>query len=127
MIPAEQTVRSLLALKLIRKERKNHVIDLVFDEGIALFAGLNVVPKRSCLAAYSSRVGHQTNSIIMGWKSAPRAASRMLDRQLFKSSEDEEMKTIGMLCGWPGGSMAVLEKRSRRHSLAARTDYQGVF
>jgi hypothetical protein len=53
MIPAEQAIRTLLAMKLIGKERKSHVMDLVFDEGIALFAGLNVVPKRSYLAAYS--------------------------------------------------------------------------
>lgn len=66
MIPAEQAVRSLLALKLIGKERKSHVMDLVFDEGIAIFAGLNVVPKRSYLAAYSSRVAHETNLELMG-------------------------------------------------------------
>ena len=66
MIPAEQAVRSLLALKLIGKERKSHVMDLVFDEGIAVFAGLNVVPKRSYLAAYSSRVAHETNLELMG-------------------------------------------------------------
>ena len=59
MIPAEQAVRSLLALKLLGKERKSHVLDLVCDPGIALFAGLNVVPKRSHLAAYSSRVDHR--------------------------------------------------------------------
>ena len=56
MIPAEQAVRTLLALKLVGKERKSHVMDLVADEGIALFAGLNVVPKRSYLADYSSSV-----------------------------------------------------------------------
>jgi hypothetical protein len=56
MIPAEQALRSLLALKLVGKERKSHVMDLVCDPGIALFAGLNVVPKRSYLASYSSRV-----------------------------------------------------------------------
>lgn len=66
MIPAEQAVRSLLALKLLGKERKSHVMDLVFDEGIAIFAGLNVVPKRSYLAAYSSRVAHETNMRLMG-------------------------------------------------------------
>jgi hypothetical protein len=59
MIPAVQAVRSLLALKLLGKERKSHVMDLVCDEGIALFAGLNVVPKRSYLAAYSSRIDHR--------------------------------------------------------------------
>src|SRR5664279_40812 len=59
MIPAAQAVRSLLALKLIGAERKSHVMDLVTDRAIALFAGLNVVPKRSYLAAYSSRIDHK--------------------------------------------------------------------
>ena len=66
MIPAEQAVRTLLAMKLAGKERKSHVMDLVFDEGVALFAGLNVVPKRSYLAGYSSRVDHRTNLELMG-------------------------------------------------------------
>ena len=65
IIPAESAVRSLLALKLLGKERKSHVMDLVFDEAIALFAGLNVVPKRSYLAAYSSRVDHRANLRVM--------------------------------------------------------------
>ena len=59
MIPAEQALRSLLALKLICKERKSHVMNLVFDQGLALFAGLNVIPKRAYLAAYSSRIGER--------------------------------------------------------------------
>jgi hypothetical protein len=59
MIPAAQAVRSLLALKLIGTERKSHVMDLVADRAIALFAGINVVPKRSYLAAYSSRIDHR--------------------------------------------------------------------
>jgi hypothetical protein len=59
MIPAEQAVRSLLALKLLGQQRKSHVMDRVCDEGIALFAGLNAVPKRSDLAAYSSRIDHR--------------------------------------------------------------------
>ena len=42
-------------------ERKSHVMDLVFDEGIALFAGLNVVPKTTFLATYSHRVPSQMN------------------------------------------------------------------
>src|SRR5512133_2742034 len=66
MIPAEQAVRTLLALKLVGKERKSHVMDLVCDEGVALFAGLNVVPKRSYLAAYSSRVDRRTNMQLLG-------------------------------------------------------------
>src|SRR5271157_4626219 len=65
MVPAELAVRSLLALKLLGVERKSHVMELVFDPAIALFAGLNVVPKRSYLAAYSSRVDHRTNLRLM--------------------------------------------------------------
>src|ERR1017187_5331184 len=59
MIPAAQAVRSLLAMKLIGTERKSHVMDLVMDQAIALFAGINVVPKRSYLASYSSRIDHK--------------------------------------------------------------------
>jgi hypothetical protein len=59
MIPAAQAVRSLLALKLIGVERKSHVMDLVTDQAIALFAGINTVPKRSYLAVYSSRIDHK--------------------------------------------------------------------
>ncbi len=65
MIPAEQAVRSLLALKLLGTERKSHVMELVFDPAIAVFAGLNAVPKRSYLAAYSSRVDHRANLRLM--------------------------------------------------------------
>jgi hypothetical protein len=75
MIPAEHAVRALLALKLLGTERKSHVMDLVFDPAIALFAGLNVVPKRSYLAAYSSRVDHRPNLRVMdAWFQQVRAA-----------------------------------------------------
>lgn len=75
MIPAEQAVRTLLALKLVGKERKNHVMDLVADDGIALFAGLNVVPKRSYLAAYSSSVDDRAIERFMAawFNETPRA------------------------------------------------------
>ena len=59
MIPAVQALRSLLAMKLIGIERKSHVMDLVMDQAIALFAGINVVPKRSYLEEYSSRIDHK--------------------------------------------------------------------
>jgi len=59
MGPAQQALRALLALQLIGKERKSHVMNLVFADGLALFAGLNVMPKRSFLAAYSSSIGEQ--------------------------------------------------------------------
>lgn len=65
LIPAEQAVRTLLALKLLGKERTSHVMQLVSDQGIALFAGLNVVPKRSYLAAYSSQIDDRVNARLM--------------------------------------------------------------
>jgi hypothetical protein len=56
MIPAAHAVRSLLALKLFGNARHSHVMSYVLDEGLALFAGLNAIPKRSFLADYSCRI-----------------------------------------------------------------------
>lgn len=56
MIPAGAAVRSLLALKLFGSARHSHVMSAVLDEGLALFAGLNVIPKRSFLTEYSCRI-----------------------------------------------------------------------
>lgn len=55
-VPADAAVRSLLALKLFGNARQSHVMSHVFDEGLALFAGLNVIPKRSFLTEYSCRI-----------------------------------------------------------------------
>jgi hypothetical protein len=56
MIPAGCAVRSLLALKLFGNARHLHVMPHVFDEGLALFAGLNTIPKRAFLTEYSCRI-----------------------------------------------------------------------
>jgi hypothetical protein len=56
MVPAGCAVRSLLALKLFGNARHSHVMSYVLDEGLALFAGLNVIPKRSFLTEYSCRL-----------------------------------------------------------------------
>jgi hypothetical protein len=56
MVPAGSALRSLLALKLFGNARHSHVMSHVLDEGLALFAGLNVVPKRSFLTEYSCRI-----------------------------------------------------------------------
>lgn len=55
-IPAAHAVRSLLGLKLYGSARHSHVMSEVFDPGLALFAGLNCIPKRSFLTEYSSRI-----------------------------------------------------------------------
>jgi hypothetical protein len=55
-IPASHAMRSLLALKLFGTQRHTHVMSAVLDEGLALFAGLNAIPKRSFLTEYSCRI-----------------------------------------------------------------------
>jgi hypothetical protein len=45
MVPATSALLSLLALKLIDKERQSHISDFNFDEALGLFAGLNILPK----------------------------------------------------------------------------------
>jgi len=59
MIPASHALRAMLALKLWSIERRSQVMPHVADEGLGLLAGLNVIPKRSFLSEYSSRVGHR--------------------------------------------------------------------
>lgn len=56
MIPAPSYLRSLLALKLLSRPRKNHVMPIADDEGFGLFAGLNVLPKTTTLSDYSYRI-----------------------------------------------------------------------
>jgi transposase len=68
MIPADCAMRSLLALKLFGNARHSHVSNYVFDEGLALFSGLNVIPKRSFLTEYSCRIHPSCYPQLMrGW------------------------------------------------------------
>jgi hypothetical protein len=65
MIPPACAVRSLLGLKLFGNRRHSHVMSHVFDEGLGLFAGLNVIPKRSFLTEYSCRIEPQSYPKLM--------------------------------------------------------------
>jgi len=67
MIPAAQAIRSLLGLKLFGSARHSHVMSYVLDEGLALFAGLNVIPKRSFLTEYSCRIDPASYPRLMRW------------------------------------------------------------
>jgi len=68
MIPAGHALRASLALKLWSIERKSHVMALVADEGLALFCGLNAVPKKSFLSEYSSRITpHNVSRLLALW------------------------------------------------------------
>ena len=65
MIPASHAMRSLLALKLFGSARHSHVMSDVLDEGLALFAGLNAIPKRSYLTEYSCRISPECYPVLM--------------------------------------------------------------
>ncbi len=53
MIPAVNALLSLLTLKLLDKERLSHIDDFNCDEALGLFAGLNILPKKSYATQYS--------------------------------------------------------------------------
>ncbi len=65
MIPAGHAMRALLGLKLQGSARKSHVMGYVFDDGLALFAGLNAIPKRQFLTDYSCRIDPHGYPILM--------------------------------------------------------------
>src|SRR5580658_8631779 len=111
MIPAGQAVRSLLALKLFGNARHSHVMSYVLDEGLALFAGLNVIPKRSFLTEYSCRIDPACYAKLMrSWFDAIRPLGLRLG-----SSFDLDFHTIPF-----HGDDALVEK----HYVAKRSRKQ---
>jgi hypothetical protein len=78
MIPAPHALRCALALKLWSIERKSHVMAFVTDPGLALFCGLNAIPKKSFMCEYSSRIDHAGTTALLGaWHRA------LTDEKLF--------------------------------------------
>jgi hypothetical protein len=71
MIPPPAALLSLLTLKLLDKERRSHITDFDFDEAMGLFAGLNVLPKKSYATDYSYRTlrTHQ-HALLSRWVAA---------------------------------------------------------
>jgi len=111
LIPAGQAVRSLLALKLFGNARHSHIMSYVLDEGLALFAGLNVVPKRSFLTEYSCRIPPACHPKLMrSWFAAVRPRGLRLG-----TSFDLDFHTIPF-----HGDDALVEK----HYIAKRSRKQ---
>lgn len=68
MVPASSALLSLLSLKLLDKERKSHISDFDFDEALGLFAGLNILPKKSYATDYCYRTLRQHQQrLLAGW------------------------------------------------------------
>ena len=83
MIPAAHAVRAALVLKLLGKARRSHVMDLLFDDGVALAVGLNAPPKTTFMAQYSSRLGrHAIVRLLGAWIERLRA-ERLIDVSSF--------------------------------------------
>jgi Transposase DDE domain len=59
-ISALNYVFSMLALKLIGKERLSQINDFNFDNGFGLFAELNVLPKSTAISTYSYRLSQRS-------------------------------------------------------------------
>ena len=112
MIPSGCAFRSLLALKLWGIGRPSRVTAETLDEGLALFSGLNVIPKRSTLTEYSCRVDPRMGPGLMDrWHKAIRGLGVLLGGE---GSFDLDFHTIPY-----HGDEALVErhyvsKRSRR-------------
>ena len=110
MIPADHAVRSILALKLFGNARHTHVMSDVFDEGLGLFAGLNVIPKTSFLSQYSCRVEPQTHPLLLrSWFDAVKALGYE-----HGTSFDLDFHTIPSYGADPMLQKHYLSRRSRR-------------
>lgn len=73
MVSAPNALLSLLALKLLDKERHSHIDDFNFDEALGLFAGLNILPKKSFATDYSYRTQRtQQYALLQAWVQALR-------------------------------------------------------
>jgi hypothetical protein len=129
MIPAGAALRSLLALKLFGTARHGHVTSVVLDQGLALFAGLNVIAKRSFLTEYSCRIDPTCYPELMrrwfdavGRLGLPRGRSFDLDFHTIPFHGEDALiekhyvtrSRTGSVLGADWGPLAGLRKKSRR-------------
>src|SRR6266516_2752756 len=110
MIPAGQALRAALALKLWSIERKSHVMALVADEGLALFCGLNAMPKKSFLSEYSSRITPQKVSRLLALWHAQLSGEKLFAGQ----SLNLDFHSVPYFGEHPIVESHYLSKRSRR-------------
>lgn len=111
MIPRTHALRAGLALKLWAIERKSHVMALVADEGLALFCGLNRIPKKSYLCEYASRLTPKhTSALLAAWH-----AALLGDQALFPArSFDLDFHSVPYHGEHPSIERHYVSKRSRR-------------
>src|SRR5260370_417294 len=110
MIPAAHALRASLALKLWAIERKSHVMALVADEGLALFCGLNAMPKTSCLSESSSRITPQKVSRLLALWHGQLAGEALFSGE----SINLDFHSVPYFGEHPAVESHYLPKRSRR-------------
>ena len=109
MVPSAHALRASLALKLWSIERKSHVMALVADEGLALFCGLNAMPKKSFLLEYSSRVTPQkVRRLLAVWH------ERVTGSAFSGDSLNLDFHSVAFFGDDPQVESHYLSKRSRR-------------
>jgi len=110
MIPAEHALRASLALKLWSIERKSHIMALVADAGLALFCGLNAMPKKSFLSEYSSRITPQKVSHLLASWHGQLGGEKILPGESFNL----DFHSVPYFGEHPVVESHYLSKRSRR-------------
>jgi transposase len=110
MIPAGHALRASLALKLWSIERKSHIMALVADEGLALFCGLNAMPKKSFLSEYSSRITPQKVARLLALWHGQLTGEVLVSGQ----SLNLDFHSVPYFGGHPLVESHYLSKRSRR-------------
>jgi len=112
MIPPAHALRASLALKLWAIERKSHIMALVADPGLAWFAGLNVIPKKSFLSEYSCRITPQkVAALLAAWH------TQTVGDTLFEGkSINLDFHTVPFFGEDPQVQKHYVSKRSRRQS-----------
>jgi len=89
-VPALASVLSLLALKAIGARRVSHVDDVAVDAGVAVFAGLESLPKATTLGTYSYRLSREHDKALL----AALAASATRTAQVQGRSFDLDFHAI---------------------------------
>src|SRR6266478_5793122 len=110
MVPSAHALRASLALKLWAIERKSHIMALVADEGLALFCGLNAMPKKSFLSEYSSRITPQNVARLLALWHARVTGEPLLSGQ----SLNLDFHSVPYFGDHPLVQSHSLSKRSRR-------------
>jgi hypothetical protein len=110
MIPPLQGLLASLALKLWSIERKSHIMALIAEDGLGLFCGLNVIPKKSFLSEYSSRITPQKVSSLLGAWHDELAGDKIFPGQSFNL----DFHSVPYFGEHPLVQSHYLSKRSRR-------------